>query len=204
MAGYSDVKAVFKTAGVAADPNGISVAAAVGNNAALTIGGALASSGAVALNAGQLVTILSAGNDAAKSFTIVGTDIHGDALTEALTGANASTATSTNFFKSIASITAVGNPAGNVTAGVSASSADVIFAGRSRLKGVYIVNSATAGTIKFRNTSQAGTTTMELGTVASATVTRDVNIPDEGVLFTDGIYLTYTGGTFASMTAFHA
>jgi hypothetical protein len=204
MAGYSDVSAVFKLAGVAADPNGISTVAAVGNNAALTINGALASGGSVTLNAGQLVTILSAGNDSSKSFTIVGTDIHGDALTEALTGANAGTATSTNFFKTIASITAVGNPAGNVTAGVSASSADVIFAGRSRLKGSYVVNSATAGTIKFRNTSATGAVRMEIGTVASATVTRDITIPDEGLLFTDGIYITYTGATFTSITAFHA
>ena len=45
---------------------------------------------------------------------------------------------------------------------------------------------------------------MEVGTVASATVTRDITVPDEGVIFTDGIYITYTGATFASMTAFHA
>ena len=204
MAGYSDVSAVFKLAGVAADPNGISTVAAVGNNAALTINGALASGGSVTLNAGQLVTILSAGDDSSKSFTIVGTDIHGDALTEALTGANDDTATSTNFFKTITSITAVGNPAGNVTAGVSASSADVIFKGRARLKGAYIVNSGTAGTIKFRNTSVSGSNLMEVGTVASATVTRDITVPDEGVIFTNGIYITYTGATFASMTAFHA
>ena len=180
MAGYSDVRAVFKTAGVALDADGISTAAAVGNNAALTIGGALASGGAVALNAGQIVTILSAGDDSSKSFTVVGTDIHGDALTESITGANAGTATGSKFFKTIASITAVGNPAGN------------------------IVNSGTAGTIKFRTTSEAGDTQMEVGTVASATVTRDLNVPDEGVLFTGGIYITYTGATFASMTAFHA
>jgi len=204
MAGYSDVRAVFKTAGVALDADGISTAAAVGNNAALVIGGALASGGAVALNAGQIVTILSAGDDSSKSFTVVGTDIHGDALTESITGANAGTATGSKFFKTIASITAVGNPAGNVSAGVTASCADVIFAGRSRLKGAYIVNSGTAGTIKFRTTSEAGDTQMEVGTVASATVTRDLNVPDEGVLFTGGIYITYTGATFASMTAFHA
>ena len=203
--GMSDVRAVFKTAGVVADPNGISTVAAVANNAALVIGGALASGGAVALNAGQLVTILSSADDSAISFTIVGTDIHGDALTESLTGATAAaTVTSAAFFKTIASITAVGDPAGNVTAGVSSSCADVIFAGRARLKGTYIVNSGTAGTIKFRTTSQAGDTQMEVGTVASATVTRDIHVPDEGVLFTDGVYITYTGGTFASMTAFHA
>ena len=60
----SDVKAVFITADTQAlDADGISVAAAVGNNAALVIGGALASGGACAFDSGRIVTILSAGND---------------------------------------------------------------------------------------------------------------------------------------------
>ena len=88
MSGYSDVRAVTITADtVALDADGISVAASVGNNAALTIGGALASGGAVALSHGRIVTILSAGNDAAISFTVTGTDVNGDAQTESITGA---------------------------------------------------------------------------------------------------------------------
>jgi len=114
----SDVIAVTITADtVALDADGISVAAAVGNNAALVIGGALASGGAVTLSHGRVVTILSAGNDAAKSFTVVGTDVNGDSQTESITGANAGTATGAAYFLTIASITAVGNPAGNVSAG---------------------------------------------------------------------------------------
>jgi len=45
---------------------------------------------------------------------------------------------------------------------------------------------------------------MKIGTVASATVTRDVVIPEEGVLFTAGAYIQYTQSTFTTMTAFHA
>ena len=56
----SDVTAVFITADtVALDADGISAAAAVGNNAALTIGGALASGGSCTFDAGRIVTILS-------------------------------------------------------------------------------------------------------------------------------------------------
>ena len=47
----------------ALDADGISTAAAVGNNAALTIGGALASGGSCTFDAGRIVTILSAGDD---------------------------------------------------------------------------------------------------------------------------------------------
>mgnify|MGYP003625964657 FL=1 len=205
MAGYSDVKAVTITADTQAlDADGISVAAAVGNNAALTIGGALASGGACTFNAGRIVTILSAGNDAAKSFTVVGTDVNGDSQTESITGANAGTATGTKFFLTIASITAVGNPAGNVSAGVNASAGNVIFAGRSRLKGIYLTSTATAGTVDFLTTSPSGTSIMGLSSVGDADATRDVVIPNEGVLFTDGIFVEYTVSTFLTMTVFHA
>lgn len=203
--GMSDVIAVTITADtVALDADGISVAAAVGNNAALVIGGALASGGAVALSHGRVVTILSAGDDSAKSFTVVGTDVNGDSQTESITGANAGTATGAAYFLTIASITAVGNPAGNVSAGVNASAADVIFAGRSRLKGIYLTSTATAGTTDFLNSSPVGTSVMKLSSVASATATRDVVIPEEGVLFTSGIYIQYTVSTFLTMTVFHA
>ena len=201
----SDVLGKFITADAQVlDANGISVAAAVGNNAALTIGGALADGGSVTNVGGRIVTILSAGNDAAKSFTVVGTDVNGDSQTESITGANAGTATGTKFFLTIASITAVGNPAGNVSAGVNASAADVVFAGRSRLKGVYLTSTATAGTVDFLNTSPSGTSIMGLSSVGDADATRDVVIPEEGVIFTDGIYIQYTVSTFLTMTVFHA
>ena len=104
---------------VAADPDGISVAAAVGNDAALTIGGALASSGTVTNAVAQKVTILSAGNDSAVEFTVAGTDADGTAVTEVVKGANAGTSTSTGLFKTVTSITAKGDPAGNVSAGTA-------------------------------------------------------------------------------------
>jgi len=205
MGARSDVKAVTITADtVALDADGISVAAAVGNNAALTIGGALASGGSVTLSHGRVVTILSAGDDSAKSFTVTGTDVDGDSQTESITGANAGTATGSKYFKTISGISAVGNPAGNVSAGVNGSAADVIFAGRSRLKGIFLTSTGTAGTTNFHNTSPIGTTVMGLSSVASATATRDVVIPEEGVLFTAGIYIQYTVSTFLTMTVFHA
>ena len=201
----SDVTAVFLTADTQAlDADGISAAASVGNNAALTIGGALADGGSVTNVGGRIVTILSAGNDAAKSFTVVGTDVNGDAQTESITGANAGTATGGVHFKTVSSITAVGNPAGNVSAGVNASAADVIFAGRSRLQGVNMVCSATAGNIDFLKTSPQGTSLFKLGSVASATVTRDITVPDNGILFDNGVYIQYTVSTFGTMTVFHA
>ena len=205
MGQYSDVIPVTITADtVALDADGISVAASVGNNAALVIGGALADSGSVTLSHGRLITILSAGDDSSKSFTVVGTDVNGDSQTETVTGANAGTATSSKYFKTIASITAVGNPAGNVSAGINASAADAIFTMRSRLKGMFLTSTATAGEIDFLTSSPSGTSIMNLNSVSDADATRDVTIPNEGVVFTSGIYIQYTVSTFLTMTVFHA
>ena len=203
--GMSDVIAVTITADtLAADDDGISASAQVANNAALVIGGALASGGSVTLSNARKLTITSGGNDSGISFTIVGTDINGTAQTESLTGANAGVATSSKFFLTIASITAVGDPAGTVEAGISGDSSDIVFAGRSRLKGAYLTSTATAGTVDFLNTSTAGTSLLKISSVALATATRDVVIPENGVLFTDGIYLQYTVSTFLTLTVFHA
>ena len=195
--GLSDVTSVFITAdSVALDADGISTAATLSGAGNLTIGGALASGGSCTFNAGRIVTILSAGDDSGDTFTVTGTDVNGDAQTEEITGAK--------YFKTVSQIATDGASAGNVSAGVNASVADAIYAGRMRLKGAYIVNSGTAGTISFTTTSPTGTTLMKLGTVASATVTRDVTIPEEGVVFPSGGYIQYTTATFTSMTVFHA
>jgi len=205
MAARSDVKAVTITADTQAlDADGISAAASVGNNAALTLGGALTSGGSATFDSGRIVTILSAGDDSSKSFTVVGTDVNGDAQTESITGANAGTATGSSYFKTVTSITAVGNPAGNVSAGVNTAVADVVFAGRSRLKGVFLTSTATAGTIDFLTTSPTGTSVLKLSSVSDADATRDVTIPSDGVVFSAGIYIQYTVSTFLTLTAFHA
>jgi len=202
--GRSDVQAITISDEVALDANGISTVAAVGDDAALVINGALHSGGTVTNASGRQVTILSAGDDSGISFTVVGTDVNGDALSESVTGANAGTVTSSGFFKTITSITAVGDPAGNVTAGINNSAADVIFEGRARLKGFSIVSGGTAGTIEFRNASPTGTTLFKSRTIGTDNTTLDMTIPEEGVVFKDGMYVTYTVGTIDMMTFFYA
>ena len=201
----SDAKAVFITADTQAlDADGISVAATLSGSGNLTLGGALTSGGSATFDSGRVVTLLSAGDDSGDTFTVTGTDVNGDAQTEEITGANAGTATGTKYFKTVTQISTDGASAGNVSAGINNSAADVIFAGRSRLKGLHVMNSCTAGTLVFPTTSPTGTTTMKLSTVASATVIDDVTIPAEGVLFTAGIYIQYTQSTFTTATVFHA
>jgi hypothetical protein len=198
----SDVTSSFITA-AAADPNGISVAAAVGNNAALVIGGALASGGSVTFDSPRNITILSAGNDSGISFNAVGTDETGSAVSESITGANADTATGAQIFTTIASITAVGNPAGDVSAGSGVSCCGVISLSRCRLRGIYVVNGSGAATIIFREGSSTGNIRMQFATVAGASTNSYPDVPDDGLLFTGGAFVTFTAVTdLTAMTSF--
>jgi len=207
----SDVKAVFIEADTdALDADGICASQTSGATAGtLTINGAKASGGVATLNSARQITLASAANLADKTFTITGTDVNGDALTESLTGPNNNTVTSTKHFLTVTEIAFTDGTSGTMTAGFNTSALAVVFAGRTRLKGAFIVNSATGGIVSFRDSADAGesgTTLLQLGTVASATAERDVTIPGEGVLFDNGVFIPYTAGTtvFTNMTVFRS
>lgn len=73
--------------------------------------------------------------------------------------------------------------------------------GRCRLKGVYIVPSASAGSVVFKDGGASGTTKMTLNTVASATQPTYMLFPGEGVLFTSDVYVDVT--SIGSVMAFY-
>ena len=205
--GVSDVKVAFISDEIAADPDGISASAQVANNAALVIGGALHVGNAYSsAGSARKIVIVSGGNDSGISFTVTGTDIAGDALVETFLGANAGTATSTKYFQTVSGISAVGDPAGTVTAGTSAEALDKVFFGRTRLKGYSIVSGGTAGVVSFINGSpnDSGSTIFKARTLGTDNTTVDNTIPDEGVLFENGMYVAYNNTTVDMMTYFFA
>ena len=201
----TDIKSSAVITTTALDADGLSTAAAVGNNAALTLGGALTSGGAYTADTGtaRQITLLSAGDDSGKTFTVVGTDVHGDALSETVTGANAGTATSTGYFATISSITAVGNPAGNMSAGINANVAGVIFKGRTRVKNLIWSGGGAIGTINIRNSGTAGTSLIAVRSDATLGVNDHLSLAKDGVLFASGAYITYTETQCNSVTAFY-
>ena len=69
----------------------------------------------------RFVTITSAGNDTARTFTIVGVGPSNERQTETVAGANASSATSTKTYAYVESIYVDGATAGAVEAGVTQS-----------------------------------------------------------------------------------
>ena len=94
MPNVSSVKSKFFGAVAATDADGISTTASISGAAALTINGTLAAGGSYTSgdNIGQIITITSAGDDTGITFTVVGTNAVGDALTEVVTGADTAAA----------------------------------------------------------------------------------------------------------------
>lgn len=85
-------------------------AAAIGAGGALTL---LQTTLDVARN----IIITNAGDDTGDTYVVTGTDIHGAAMVETITGANAGVAAGKKAFKTVSSIVASGASAGNVSVG---------------------------------------------------------------------------------------
>jgi hypothetical protein len=97
-----------------------SVTLSAGGTQVMTMDGAIVVSGVVTVQElGYAILITSAGNDSGITFTVVGTDVDGGALTEVITGPNATTAVGASYFRSVTSITASGDTAAGVEIGTS-------------------------------------------------------------------------------------
>jgi hypothetical protein len=131
---------------------------------------------------GYKLLFTSVGNDAGITFTITGVkvgDLSGASVTEEVAGANAGTASSTNFYTSVSNISVDGASAGNVSIGTTGS----LAFGRTRLKSLYYVGAGSAGSIKFNLNSSSGTLLLQIDTPVSSTSFSDsVTIPELGIL----------------------
>ena len=152
---------------------------------------------------GYKLIITSAGNDSGITFTITGIkvgDLTNTVVSEIVTGANATTATSSNFYARVDSITASGASAGNVKIGTTGS----LALPRTRVKGLYFVGTATAGTIKFNVNGLSSQLILQLNTPASALQTSSLYMAAEGILTTrstaqDYCVVTLTDVTFVTI-----
>ena len=128
---------------------------------------------------GYKIRITSAGNDSGITFTITGQKVGQltGVTTEVVTGGNATTADSTNYYATVSSIVASGASAGNVSVGTTGSLAFP----RTRIKAVHYVGAANAGSIVFTLNSTSAVL-LTIDTEGSATSAHTVDVPGEGVL----------------------
>ena len=63
---------------------------------------------------------------------------------------------------------------------------------RARVKSIYIVPAATAGSVVFKDGGTGGTTRLTLNTVASAAQPTYLLLPGEGLLFSTNIFVDVT------------
>lgn len=152
---------------------------------------------------GYKIAITSAGNDSGITFTIVGIkvgDLSGANTTEVVAGANAGVATSANFYTEVKSIRASGASAGNVKIGSTGS----LALPRTRIKTLYYVATANAGSVKFNLNSSTGPLILQIDTPAGTAFSDNVAIPGEGILTarsgtTDFVVMTLTEVTNATV-----
>ena len=152
-------------------------------------------------NLPQTITFTSTGNISGVEMTITGTDLNGDAQTEAINGPNNNTVTSTNKFLTVTQVAADAAVGTNTSIGITGTVTEgILTPGRTRIRGLHGVSSSTAGSMVFRNTSTSGSILLELDTPNQDDFI-DPYIPDDGVLFDSGVYLNVGSGV-TSVTVF--
>ena len=156
-------------------------------------------------NTGRKITATTSGTgDGDKTVTIVGTDVNGDAATEviSLPGTASTTAGTTTFFLTITSATVSAQPAANVSLGMTGDVAGGIFAGRTRVRQMQVSSGGTAGNVEVKDASTAGTTGITVRTTDTANDNTTINIPQDGVLFKNGAYVTFAETECSAVTAY--
>ena len=155
----------------------------------------------VLLNSGpwvnaQTVTITSpSGNNTGITFTVVGKDADGAAQTSAATtGPGAGlTIDVAGTWTEVTSITASGAITTSITAGVKdGATTGIVFAGRTRIRGMNGVAGGGAGHVFFKNSSATSGANKFVLDIDNGEAIAPY-IPDNGILFPDGAYFAYDG-----------
>lgn len=152
---------------------------------------------------GYKLIFTSAGDDSGITFTITGIkvgDLTNTVVTEVVTGANTSTATSTNYYSRVDSISASGASAGNVKIGTTGS----LALPRTRIKGLYWVGTSSAGSVKVNINGLTSQLILQINTPASATAYNSLYMAAEGILTTrsgqsDYAVVTLTNVAYATL-----
>ena len=141
----------------------------------------------------QTVTVTSSADNSGITFTVVGKDADGAAQTSAATtGPDSETISIAGTWTEITSITASGAITTQIEAGITAgATSGIVFAGRTRIRGMNGVGGAGPAVLFFKNSSTSGSTKFALDVDQAEAIAP--YIPDNGVLFEDGAYFIMSG-----------
>ena len=184
------------------EPQGVSAALVSASAAATTL---VIADGGPYGNLTETITLYSSANNAGNTFTITGTDGNGDAQTEDLTGPGAAaTVNSANKYLTVTSIVSDGAIATDIQAGILGTGAltGIVFAGRTRIRGLTGTSKASAGNVVFKNTSITGTSLLTIP-LTGAVSSIDPYVPDNGVLFDAGAYVNLTAADVTGVTVYY-
>lgn len=134
--------------------------------------------------AGYKILFTCAGDATAATFTITGYvagDLSQSVTTETVAGVDATTATSTNYYSKITSISSDAAVATNVSIGNAI--ADGMALPRTRMKGFYFVGSAGAGSVTLTLDGNAASDRVLLSIATPANVeSQQMSLPGDGIL----------------------
>ena len=156
-------------------------------------------------NLTETITLYSSADNSGNTFTITGTDGNGDAQTGDLSGPGAAaTVNSANKYLTVTSIVSDGAIATDIQAGILGTGdlTGQVFLGRTRIRGITGTSKASAGSIVFKNTSITGTTLLTIPTTGAVDAIEPY-IPDNGVLFDAGAYITVPAASVTGVTVFY-
>ena len=156
-------------------------------------------------NTARKITATTSGTgDGTKTVTIVGTDEKGNAATEviSLPGTASTTSGTTTAFLTITSATVSAQPAANVSLGMTADVFGSIFAGRTRVRQANVASGGAIGSVEVRDESVSGTSLLTVRTQATEGDISTINIPQDGILYKDGAFVTFSEVNCNSVTVY--
>ena len=195
MANVSNVKSKYF------EPDGVDSDQVSATGSAITL---VIADGGPYGNLTETITLTSSADNSGITFDITGTDGNGDAQTETVTGPDTETVNSANKYATVTSIVASGSITTQIQAGILGTGAltGIVFAGRTRIRGITGTSKAVAGNIVFKNTSITGTSLLTIPLTGTAT-SIDPYIPDNGVLFDAGAYVNLTAASVTGVTVYY-
>lgn len=147
---------------------------------------------------GYKVVLTTADDESGVTFTIVGTGVNGETITESFAGpSSATTKLSTNYYASVSSISV---SAGTTAAIILGYSTDFALP-RTRIKGFYFTGSASAGSVIVTRASDSKVL-LDMATPVGTGTSGSLFLPAEGIFVGPALneYATVARSNVASIT----